>query len=128
MISGVALEFHDSEVAEVGLCGRDVVVRFSAGYVHRTGTGEGAGFLQSLELVCLDVDDWSQESGCVGRLSEGTLQIDGERLAMVPVPWEAHAPTMLSLTFANGAACEVRSRGMRLQPVGEARFVEWLRC
>ena len=132
MSNSDALEFHDSEVSSIGLDGRHFVVRFSAGYVHRSGEtpgiDDGAGFLRSLELTCLDPSEVDQEPGCSGGLCEGALYVGGAKLTLVPIPYETEAGIELDLTFANGSACRVVARGLALKPTGEARFVEWLKC
>ena len=126
------LEFHDSEVSSLGLEGPHFVVRFSAGHVYRAdehpGTGGGAGFLQSLELACLKPSEIQQDSGCIGKLSQGGLRVAGATLGRVPIPYAAEAKVELDLAFSNGATCRVVAHGVVLKPRGEARFVESFKC
>ena len=126
------LEFHDSEVSSLGLEGPHFVVRFSAGHVYRAGehpgTGGGAGFLQSLELACLKPSEIQQDSGCIGKLSQGGLHVAGATLGRVPIPYQAEAKVELDLAFSNGATCRVVAHGVVLKPRGEARFVESFKC
>ena len=126
------LEFHDSEVSSLGLEGPHFVVRFSAGQVYRAGehpgTGGGAGFLQSLELACLKPSEIQQDSGCIGKLSQGGLHVAGATLGRVPIPYQAEAKVELDLAFSNGATCRVVAHGVVLKPRGEARFVESFKC
>lgn len=132
MPSNDALEFHDSEVSSIGLQGKHCVVRFSAGYVHRSegepGIDDGSGFLQALELTCLNPSEVHQEPGCVGELWHGTLQVAGKNLGLIPVPYEAEEHVELDLTFSNGSTCRVVAQGISLKPTSEARFVEYFKC
>lgn len=132
MTSNDTLEFHDSEVSSLGFEGPNFLVRFSAGHVYRgeehPGTGGGAGFLQSLELVCLNPSEIQQESGCFGKLYQGGLQVAGATLGRVPIPYASEAKVELDLAFSNGATCRVVAHGVVLKPRGEARFVESFKC
>lgn len=122
-------DFQDSEVADIGLHGADMVIRFSAAQVHRPAeAGGGAAYLQSVELICMGAWGVQQEAACLGRLSSGVLRVNGLHCDRLPVPWEVLDPVELVLTFANGAACHARAVGVALKPVGEPRFVEWLTC
>ena len=126
------LEFHDSEVSSLGLEGPHFVVRFSAGHVYRAdehpGPGGSAGFLQSLELVCLNPSEVQQDAGCIGKLLQGGLHVAGATLGRVPIPYAAEAKVELELAFSNGATCRVVAHGVVLKPRGEARFVESFKC
>lgn len=127
-----ALEFHDSEVAELTLQGGDLVIRFSAAYVHRSalqpGVGEGAGFVQALEMRCLLPTMLEQSPGCMGGLWDGVLHVAGNRLALVPLPYETREPIALELSFASGGICKLQAQGMVLRAMGQAHFVEWFKC
>ncbi|WP_432721004.1 hypothetical protein R0382_003298 [Jeongeupia wiesaeckerbachi] len=126
------LAFCDSEVSNIETRAGHIVVRISAGHVHRSGGLPGAddraGFLQALELTCFQPSAIHQEAGCVGNLSSGVLRVGGAMLRLVPVPFESACSVELELVFSNGSVCRVTCLGVTLKPAGEARFVEWLKC
>ena len=102
-----ALEFHDSEVASIVTSGGTVVVKSSAVYVHRSagrpGVDAGAGYLQSLELICSGTSVAHKEEGCGGRSLDGLLTVDSLQMSLVPVPDEAFGEVTIGPLFTNGS-------------------------
>jgi hypothetical protein len=128
--SGV--EFHDSEISSIETDGADAIVKFSAAYVHRSsgrpGIDSGAGFLQALELICIGVQSFHKEDGCVGELSGGFLAKGKQQMCLVPIPYETSEECTLELLFTNGSRAHIRASGIILRPTGDARFVESFSC
>lgn len=127
-----ALDFQDSEVSSAELEDNRFVVKFSAGRVCRVkgarGPGNESGFFQELQLTIHHASIIEKESGCVGRISQGVLRVAGATSELVPIPYEADVNVELEFAFANGAMCKVAGRRITLEPTGEARVMEWLKC
>ena len=132
MPSQYALELQDSEVSACAWQDRHFKLHFSAGHVHRSPTSPGAvdevGFLSSLEWICLNASEVHHDPGCLGTVAEGCLQLGGQRLERVPLPYETREALVLTLRFSNGAVCRVVAQGLSLQAGGESRFVDWFMC
>ncbi|MBC5786388.1 hypothetical protein H8N03_25850 [Ramlibacter sp. USB13] len=127
-----ALEFHDSEVREVQKAGADLLLTFSAAYVHRSngrpGVDAGAGYLAELLITFRDAE-WSGDLGsCQGKLSDGELCVGSERLSLVPLPYVASGSVSAELQFANGVALSIRASSVTCLPTGGERFVESYAC
>jgi hypothetical protein len=128
----VALEFHDSEVSAVQPQGEDLSISFSAAYVHRSegapGVDAGSGYAQALEIL-LQRATWSGElRACLGRLSGGHLCSDGQRLPLVPLPYESAGPISVELVFQNGDSLTATAERAVIRFTGEPRFVESFKC
>jgi len=123
------LDFQDSEVSSAELQDNQFIVRFSAAHVHHVSSqDDGPGFLPSIELTIDQPTIIQKDSGCVGRLLQGTLSVAAIIVKQVPIPYKAEADVELELAFANGSTCKVIGRGVTLKATGEERVVEWLKC
>lgn len=127
-----AMEFHDSEVSSVEVDAGVLCIRFSAAYVHRStetpGGDSGAGYAQALELRLANPTWAGKLSECVGRLSDGQIHVDGQLLALVPVPYANKGDVRLVVQFANGTELSALAEGVVVQQVGEPRYVESFSC
>lgn len=124
----IALEFHDSTVgAVVGSAGL-VRVLFSGAYTHhstgRPGFDAGSGYLQPVELLLSRAVLLLPASGCVGRVSDGELVIDGQSMSLVPLPFSASGNVTLSLTFTSGNSISVSATSVSCRATGEGAFIE----
>ncbi|WP_157604455.1 hypothetical protein [Rhizobacter sp. Root1221] len=128
----VAMEFHDSEVSSVEGDADVLCIRFSAACVHRSagtpGVDSGAGYAQALELRLTNPAWAGKPSECIGRLSDGRIHVDGQLLALVPVPYANKGDVSLVVQFANGAELSALAKGVTVQQVGEPRYVESFSC
>ena len=127
-----AMEFHDSEVSVIDVHSDDVVVKFSAAYVHRSegqpGVDAGNGYVQSLELFCSGARVLIQEEGCVGSISDGKLVTGGVEMNLVPIPFESNSESSLEFVFRNGSRFCVKAQRVIISVKGEAKFIETFKC
>jgi hypothetical protein len=131
MMSNDSFDFQDSEVSSAELKDQKFVVRFSAGHVRRSTNQDGnnvEGFLHALELTISHPSVIQHEPGCVGRLSNGLLRVEGTTIKVIPLPYEVATNVEFELSFANGSTCKVVGLGVTLKATGEARIIEWLKC
>ena len=96
------LVFADSEVAAVRLVGDTLALRFAAARI----AGEPAHYLPGLVLTMTHAQLEAPLAGCIGRVAEGEVRVDGQRRGMLELPGAIAAPVRLSLRFANGSALE----------------------
>jgi hypothetical protein len=127
-----ALEFHDSEVSAIRPKDGGLSISFSAAYVQRSegapGVDAGSGYVQALEIL-LRRANWSGElRPCLGRLSDGHLCSGGQRLPLVPLPYESAGSISVELVFQNGEMLTATAEGAVIRFVGDPRFVESFRC
>lgn len=124
----IALEFHDSTVGSI--VGSDDMVRvvFSGAYTHhaagRPGIDDGSGYLQPVELLFSQATLSAPAQGCVGRVSDGELHIDGQSMALVPLPFSASGDVTLSLTFTSGCSISVSATSVSCLTTGDGAFIE----
>jgi hypothetical protein len=128
----VALEFHDSEVSAIQSRDESLSVAFSAAYVHHSegvpGVDPGSGYVQALEMLLQQVS-WSGSLGsCLGRLSDGHISVGGQRLSLVPLPYESGESIKVELVFQNGETLNATAAQVHIGFTGEPRFVESFRC
>lgn len=127
-----AVEFHDSEVSQVVRHGEDLLVRFSAAYVHRSagkpGVDSGEGFVQAVELRLSQATAQSSLDALVGKLSDGAAYLRVGRVGLISLPYLEEGPVKLELAFANGESLTATATAISLSSAGPARFVESFRC
>ncbi|GGH59376.1 hypothetical protein GCM10010975_20960 [Comamonas phosphati] len=133
MLAPMMFEFADSEVAELEQAPQQVRVRFAAGRVFEGDfeggkTGSGRGQWRPLLLICERPVQVEMESGCFGRLAAGTVMLDGQRSAALPVPLHSPATFLLELEFASGARCRVQGRGLELRALASQCSVDSYQC
>lgn len=123
------IEIHDSTVAEIGERDGRVVVHFVPAYLHksegRPAFDSGTGWVQEVRLIFSeasvsgDFPDWP----C--NIMGGEIILGGERHRnLIPVPLEVGTPTELRLVCDARHTVTVTGRGVRLELVGEPRYVE----
>jgi hypothetical protein len=126
------LVFHDSEVSSIAADGHAVVIKFSAALVHGCagllGATTDTGYLQSVELVCLGVESMQADAGCMGRLTNGVLTTNSQRLSAVPMPYDTVDTCALELEFTNGSRATLRASGVQLKLTDASRFIESFSC
>ena len=120
------LEFHDSEVRSMTLHHGTLTLTFSAAFVQADGAG--AGYVQSLEIACTGAIVEGPLADGVGRLSHGTLWLDGVPLPALPFPYTAPGPVRLELQFSNGTRLVMGAVTLECRFTGDPKFVESFAC
>ena len=122
-----ALEFHDSEVSLVEGADGTLRLLFSAAYVHhsegRPGRDQGAGYMQSAELIFFGASWQGLSPECSGYLYDGSLNVDGESLSLIPIPLTAAGKITAVFSFLS-AVLSVSANSIVCSVSGEPRFVE----
>ena len=128
----IALEFHDSEVSSVAIDSSGLKIAFSAAIVHGSrgtpGFSEGVVVLQAVEVLLRGLDGTIETQGCIGKLSDGHVEIQGRREPMLEIPSSKNGAVRLSLCFANGSVLEASGTAIEVNRHGEPRFLEVFRC
>jgi hypothetical protein len=123
------IEIHDSRVSEITQRDGTVIVHFLPAYLHRSegrpGFDAGTGWSQEALLIFAEASvsgglpDWPCD------MMDGDLIVDGERHAnSIPVPFETTAVAELRLICDAIHTVTVRGGGVRLELVGEPRYVD----
>lgn len=124
-----AIEIHDSTVAEIGERDGAVVVHFKPAYIHkskgRPAFDSGTGWVQEARLIFSeaslsgDLPDWPCD------ILDGEITLGSERHSnLIPVPLEVAKFTEQRLVCDDIHTVTVTGRGVRLELVGEPRYVE----
>lgn len=124
-----AIELHDSTVAEISSRAGTVIVRFVPAYLHksegRPGLDCGTGWVQDAQLRFADAFVTGACPDLPCDIMDGELVFGGDRRDNeIPVPLEVTEPTKLSLKFGPKHAVTVKGRSVRLELLGEAKYVE----
>ncbi len=137
MLGRMNFEFEDSEIAAVSLHNGALQIRFSAARVHdgdRAGAGEG--LWQPLLLICERVAPTDKALGAdltpilaaVGRVRQAQLQIAGQRLRRLPLPFASDAGFVLELEMGDGLFCRLKGQGLALQALPSRSSVDSYQC
>ena len=128
----LALEFHDSEVSASVLEGTSLRIAFSVALVHvsknRPGIDQGDVYVQSAEILIANARVTATLVSCIGKVSDGSMDIEAKRLLMLPLPFEEVAAIQLNLNFTNGEALEAAGTSIQVTRRGEPRFLEHFSC
>ena len=123
------IELHDSIVAEITERYGEVIIHFRPAYLHksedRPGVDAGTGWVQEARLVFMgaSVGGSVPDLPCAvmdGELVVGTEQHDNQ----IPVPFAIAAHTELRIIFDSVHTVTVNGQGVRLELLGEPRYVE----
>lgn len=124
-----SIEIHDSRAAEIYREGDSVSVLLAPAYLHRSmgrpGIDSGTGWTQDARLVFGS----GSVSGVVPELPcdimNGELSLSGGRYTNeIPVPLQAAGSVELHLVFCPGCDVFITGTTVRLELLGEARYVE----
>jgi hypothetical protein len=123
------IELHDSTVAEFATRDGESTVQFRPAYLHkskgRPGFDVGTGWVQEARLLFTgtSVDGLLPQLPC--DIIDGDLTVGDERYEnAIPVPLDAATPTQLRLIFDPTHTVTIRSRSVRLDLLGEPKYVE----
>lgn len=123
------IELHDSKVAEIGERDGTVSVHFLPAYLHksegRPGLDSGTGWVQEARLIFVDAAATGDFPDLPCDVVDGELVVGTERHdSEIPVPLVVTAHTKLRLVFDSLHTVTVTGRGVRLELLGEPRYVE----
>jgi hypothetical protein len=126
------IEIHDSTVAEITARDGVVSVHFLPAYFHksegRPGVDSGTGWVQDAQLTLIDASVTGELPNLPCRVMDGALVIGKQRHDNeIPVPLEVTASTELRLVFDSRHTVTIAGRGVRLDLLGEAEYVEEFR-
>ncbi len=122
------LEFHDSTLRSITQTDVSVHIVLD-GYVHRwevnDGTWRGTGWEQSVRIIIRNVDGRLAAPTLPVEIADGWLSV-GEAVYdnLVRIPVTASEPINLRLEFDGQETLDVAGGGVRIEPVGEPRFIE----
>lgn len=119
----ITLDFRDSELARIGVDGDDCLLHFSVAAVR----GMRQLYARDVVVRLVGARVGRHDTGCIGRVAEGTLEIDGRPLPAV-LPAECTGPLALRLEWAHGARFEATAAGVRLGDGRAPDLVEYLHC
>jgi hypothetical protein len=122
------IEFHDSTLIGINQIGQDRELVIDA-YVHRwEQRGDewaGSGLMQLVHIVVMNaVGPLPSTPVLPADISEGRLRAGDVVSGLLPLPFEASDDVDLALQFVTSGAVAVTGRGVRVEAVGEGRYVE----
>jgi hypothetical protein len=120
--TGVPITMRDSEVSCIATHGDTLSIDLPVACVR----GPSSRFLRAVRIDLDAAEILHRDGGCIGRLSDGELRIDGRRIADCRVPAAVEGRIELRLNFANGASLAANGRSLRLHSAGES--FEYLHC
>jgi hypothetical protein len=121
-----AIEFHDSTFDSLEKDGANVILRFSAAYIHESngepGVDAGSGWVQEALLHVVGASVNGEILELPSDLSDGDMRLGGDLFQMVPIPLDYKGTVEINLE-ENGKI-RVAGTGVRLELVGEPKYIE----
>lgn len=122
------VEFHDSKVASARAVAGDMEVHLDPAYVHHSlgvpGVDPGEGHIQAVMLRLAGATASADYAAFVGRLSDGSLTVNGVVNGEVPLPYSVRGKVSLSLVLTTGATLEIVASGIECLATGPTTYVE----
>ena len=123
------IEIHDSVLGGIVTREGTVIVHFLRAYLHksegRPGFEPGTGWVQEARLIFADASTVGSRPDLPCDVMTGELLVGVERHDNeIPVPLYTTASTELRLVFDSIHAVTVTGRGIRLELIGEPKYVE----
>jgi hypothetical protein len=124
-----ALELHDSTVVEVTRRGGTVVVEFRPASLHksegRPGVDAGTCWVQDARLIFTEASITGVLADLPCNVMDGDLAVDaGVQENVISVPVDSAGPCTLRLALDDVHVVTIVGRSVRLELVGQARYVE----
>jgi len=120
--AGVPITMRDSEVSCIATHDDTLVIDLPVACVR----GASSRYLRAVRIDLGTAEILHRDGGCIGRLTDGELRIDGRRIADCRVPAAVEGRIELRLNFANGASLAAQGRSLRLHSAGGS--FEYLHC
>jgi len=123
------IEFHDSKFTEISKRDSTVIVHFLPVGLHksegRLGIDSGTYWLQEAQLIFSDASVSGDFPDQPYDVMDGELVIGDKRYGHdIPVPLDVSGPAELRLKLDNIHTVTVTGRGVRLELLGEARYLQ----
>lgn len=124
------LEFHDSKIVSVAQVDGAIQIALDA-YLHRwdksTGVWKGEGWRQPVLITMTGTLSPAHASLAAVDLETGEIQA-GEiaHTHLIPLPLSAAGPASVRLESTEGEVLEFSGRDLKIETIGEGRFVERL--
>lgn len=131
---GPVLGLQDSQVSRIVSVGADLQLCLSAAHVSgppgcfKEAPGESVGYLAPVVLIFRQARWQGELALSFGRLAEGELRVDGQRLSGLPLPFRCVATVQARLDFANGVVLEIEADALECPLSGDERFTASLAC
>ena len=124
-----AIEFHDSEVADIAFDGDSVILSFKEAYVHKSlGTpafDPGTGWTQAAKLFIggASVEGVFPDFPCW--IADGSLRIEGrDSNDLIPIPLDCTGRVRLEVHFHRDSRVTIAGNSAKLVLIGEPTYVE----
>ena len=123
------IELHDSQLSEFLRTDRDLTLRFTPVYLHksagRPGRDAGTGWVQEARLIFSDASSTGGPYDWPCDVMDGELVLDATRYQhLIPVPLEFEGSVELRLIFGPHHSLVVKAKKVRLELIGQARYAE----
>ncbi len=123
------IELHDSRVADIGRTDGTVIVHFLPAYLHksegRPGVDPGSGWVQEARLIFADATAKGNIPDLPCDVMDGELVVGAERHSnKIPVPLLVASHSELRLIFDSSHTVPVTGSSVRLELLGEPKYVE----
>jgi hypothetical protein len=122
------IEFHDSTLTAINASAATREIVLDA-YVHRweliDGEWRGTGWEQPVRIVMQNAVGPSHKWALPAAISDGELRTSAVAGGMlVPLPFKSSDDFDLSLRLMDASVVDISGRGLQIEAVGEARFIE----
>jgi hypothetical protein len=129
----VAIELHDSELANVDVVGTRVRISLRPAYIHKSlgtpGVDAGTGWIQEIDLVIEDGLVKGELRKLPADLGGGELSVDEHSISNVlPLPLNTIGRIVLTLELKWGGVIHVHGSRIVAEPINEAKYVEEFRA
>lgn len=121
------MEFHDSTFNGVERDGANLVLRFSAAYIHKSegepGVDAGSGWVQKLRLHISDASQTGEIVHFPCNLWDGSVRLDDKRLEnVIPIPLDYRG--RVEIRLEETTALTITGTSLRVELCGEPKFVD----
>ena len=123
-----ALELYESRISAIELIEGGARIRFSHAYIHKSkgtpGMDPGTGWSQEADLLLLEAILLSPLPPLPNTIADGSLEVGGVKLALLPLPFRRRTSAVLALEFVDGSKISIAGNKPWVELFGTPIFIE----
>lgn len=125
----ISFEFHDSSIKEIIQDNKDIIIKFSEAYIHKSkgipGVDKGSGWIQMAEFVLKEAVLRGTLPFFPCDIDRGILKVNHNVFTgLIPLPLDFHGEIELQIIFLHGDKITIKGNDAKFILIGNPTYIE----